>query len=248
MPQLKPYWETPEGLAAAKQATLDFGDMESEADIKTQMGPIGSDAINMERVTALTGGYWELKGMYVPKGAQHDPRMQERYGPLLTQSDATLEGDKVYTVGARNANFEAGESYVVFGKADGKAVNLSDFRGVGGSGGFMIIGSNYCDYSGESVSGAGDVNGDGLADVIVGAPSADPGGNFLAAGESYVVFSPVVRGDLDGDGSVGIVDLLLLLDAWGPCPERCPPFFTGDLDGDCAVGIVDFLLLLANWS
>ncbi len=63
-----------------------------------------------------------------------------------------------------------------------------------------------------------------------------------------MVFSPVIPGDLDGDGTVGIIDLLLLLGAWGPCPERCPPFCTGDLDGDCTVGIVDLLLLLANWT
>ncbi|MCE3002492.1 MAG: FG-GAP repeat protein [Xanthomonadaceae bacterium] len=38
------------------------------------------------------------------------------------------------------------------------------------------------------MSGAGDVNGDGLADLIVGAGGADPGGEAYA-GESYVVFS-----------------------------------------------------------
>ncbi len=54
--------------------------------------------------------------------------------------------------------------------------------------------------------------------------------------------------DFDGDGNVGITDLLKLLAAWGPCPERCPPFCTGDLDGDCTVGIVDLLLLLGNWG
>ena len=103
------------------------------------------------------------------------------------------------------------------------------------------------DRSGISVSGAGDVNGDGLADFIVGAWLADPGGES-AAGESYVVFSPVIPGDLDGDGTVGIIDLLLLLAAWGPCPEPCVPYCQGDLDHDCAVGIVDLLTLLANWS
>ena len=43
--------------------------------------------------------------------------------------------------------------------------------------------------SGWSVSSAGDVNGDGFDDLIVGAPSADASGNAKAdAGESYVIF------------------------------------------------------------
>ncbi len=141
-------------------------------------------------------------------------------------------------------NSYAGESYVIFGKADGTPVELADVAA--GNGGFVMNGIDPGDFAGR-VSGAGDVNGDGLADVIVGAHGADPAGNSYA-GESYVVFSPVIPGDLDDDGSVGIIDLLLLLGAWGPCPERCPPFCTGDIDGDCTVGIVDLLILLANWS
>ena len=42
-------------------------------------------------------------------------------------------------------------------------------------------------HSGRSVSSAGDVNGDGIDDIIIGADYADQD-DALDAGESYVVF------------------------------------------------------------
>ncbi len=55
-----------------------------------------------------------------------------------------------------------------------------------------------------------------------------------------------VPGDLDGNGSVGVPDLLLLLAAWGQCPAEgaCP----ADLDENGTVGVPDLLILLANWG
>ena len=52
--------------------------------------------------------------------------------------------------------------------------------------------------------------------------------------------------DLDGDGTVGIADLLILFAEWGPCADcdNCP----ADLNGDCTVGIGDLLTLFANWG
>ena len=81
---------------------------------------------------------------------------------------------------------QAGESYVVFGSGGGFAASL-DLSSLGGTNGFVLNGIDASDYSGWSVSAAGDVNGDGIADVIIGAYEADPGG-FGGAGESYVVF------------------------------------------------------------
>lgn len=46
-------------------------------------------------------------------------------------------------------------------------INLSDIAG--GTGGFVINGQCAFDYSGRNVSAAGDVNGDGWADLIAGA-------------------------------------------------------------------------------
>jgi FG-GAP repeat protein len=201
-------------------------------------GKADGTAVNLSDVTAGSGGF-------VINGIDPD---DESGISVSGAGDVNGDGLADVIVGAHYADpaghSDAGESYVVFGKADGTAVNLSDVTA--GSGGFVINGIDPDDESGISVSGAGDVNGDGLADVIVGATRADPAGNSNA-GESYVVFSPVLRGDLDGDGLVEHADFQLLLDAWGPCLQACPPFCLGDLDGDCRVGIVDFLLLLGNW-
>ncbi len=60
-------------------------------------------------------------------------------------------------------------------------IELSDVAA--GSGGFVMNGIDTLDRSGLSVSGAGDINGDGLADLIVGAREADPGGSFAASHE-----------------------------------------------------------------
>ena len=55
-------------------------------------------------------------------------------------------------------------------------------------------------------------------------------------------------GELNGDGRINVADLLLLLGAWGPCLDPCPPACNGDLDGDCRVGAMDLLGLLMNWT
>ena len=57
-----------------------------------------------------------------------------------------------------------------------------------GAGGFVVHGQDANDVAGRSVASAGDVNGDGFDDLIVGAPSADGPGNTARAGDSYVVF------------------------------------------------------------
>jgi hypothetical protein len=53
---------------------------------------------------------------------------------------------------------KAGKSYVVFGKANSSAINLSAIADASNHlGGFVINGEAALDYSGSSVSSAGDV-------------------------------------------------------------------------------------------
>ena len=66
--------------------------------------------------------------------------------------------------------YDAGSSYVIYGAASPSNVDLASL----GSSGFRIDGAAAGDLSGYSVASAGDVNGDGRADVIVGARSANP--------------------------------------------------------------------------
>src|SRR5262245_22419190 len=72
------------------------------------------------------------------------------------------------------------------GEASGFAPKLT-LSALDGSNGFRLDGMAAHDWSGSSAAGAADVNGDGFADMIIGAYRADPGGVY-DAGSSYVVF------------------------------------------------------------
>ena len=118
-----------------------------------------------------------------------DPNDQSGFS-VASAGDVNGDGFDDLIIGAYGGDpggdSSAGESYVVFGKASGFAAGL-DLSTLDGSNGFRLDGIDAGDLSGFSVASAGDVNGDGFADLIIGARGADPGG-ASAAGESYVVF------------------------------------------------------------
>ena len=63
-------------------------------------------------------------------------------------------------------------------------------------------------------------------------------------GGSDVMAVKLSPGDANGDGDVGVDDLLLVLESWGPWTGGCGP----DLDFNGTVDVDDVLLLLSEWS
>ncbi|MDD1458445.1 integrin alpha, partial [Dolichospermum sp. ST_sed7] len=170
----------------------------------------------------------------------------ERLGSSISNAgDVNGDGFDDLIVGAPGAGvYLSGSSYVVFGKTAGfdAAIDLSNLNG---SNGFRMDGVGEADLSGNSVSTAGDVNGDGLDDLIVGAPRVNADGNF-SSGSSYVVFGKTsgfnATLDLSNlDRSAGIrLDGVAYQDYSGRLVSNA-----GDVNGD---GLADLIVGAPNRS
>ncbi|MDE3016885.1 MAG: FG-GAP repeat protein [Pseudomonadota bacterium] len=120
-------------------------------------------------------------------GVEFDGAAAQDYaGWAVTAGDVNGDGIADVIIGAQGAQSGDGATYVVFGKKAGwlgtaklDSTLLDGTKGVEFDGGTMT-------FAGSSVA-AGDINGDGIADIIIGAGSASPGGKSYA-GSVYVVF------------------------------------------------------------
>ena len=106
--------------------------------------------------------------------------------------------------GSDDGGMNAGEAYIIYGKAgtgsqfgtkvgDRQVLDTSSSSDLAPADGFILRGDAANDRLGDSVSGAGDINGDGLADLIVGAYWGDDGGRD--AGEAYIIYGKAGTGD-----------------------------------------------------
>ncbi|MBU0704918.1 MAG: FG-GAP repeat protein, partial [Chloroflexi bacterium] len=107
-------------------------------------------------------------------------------GALSGAGDVNEDGFDDLLIGV-HSHGNAGAAYLFLGPVSGE-VKLSDANA-------KFLGVAAGDSAGASVSGAGDVDGDGAADMLIGANSEGSGGN--AAGAAYLLFGP----------ATGVVDL-----------------------------------------
>jgi hypothetical protein len=170
-------------------------------------GPLGSGAAYL--VFGHAGAFpsiLDVGGMNTRQGLEIDGEAANDWAGRSVHSVGDVNGDGVddMIVGAMQADSNgdgAGSSYVVFGRTGLKGdIQLADLDGHRG---FEIEGGAAADYSGAAVSSAGDVNGDGYDDLLIGAGLADPNGS--GSGAAYVVFghggrfeATVQLSDLDG--------------------------------------------------
>ena len=106
---------------------------------------------------------------------------------MASIADLNGDGKAEVLIGAPGSDAtgaNAGAAYVVFGKATDTAVALANVTA--GTGGFRITGEAAGDTAGSALTSVGDMNGDGLAEIVVGAYGNDAGG--VDAGAVYVVF------------------------------------------------------------
>jgi len=106
----------------------------------------------------------------------------------------------------------AGETYVIYGGPSLPATIDLDST----SAGLTVFGDDFNVRSGNSVS-AGDIDGDGTDDLIIGASAADPvgGGN---AGETYVIYGDPPP-DTDGDGWSDAAEVIIGTDPLDDCAD-----------------------------
>ena len=161
-------------------------------------------------------------------------------GSVSGAGDVDGDGFADLIVGAINV-IQAGVSF---------AGSARVFSGIDGSPLYTFNGDSAGDYFGNSVSGAGDVDGDGIADLIVGAPWALDNDGFASGSAQVFSVAPAVfrRGEFNGDGSFNLADpiqgLAYLIGALSiPCLDACDANDDGQFDLADPIYVLNTLFL-----
>ena len=175
-------------------------------------GDVASAVERFEDRTLLAAPHpFDLSSLNGSNGFRFDGLADADYTAFAVSGDGDVDGDGFgdILVGAytsdTSGNNRRGRTYLLYGKGEtqGAVVSAATLDGVIGS---TFIGSDDADESGYSVTVAGDINGDGFSDVIIGARFAEHETAADEGGEAYLVFgsadgfpATVELSSIDGD-------------------------------------------------
>jgi hypothetical protein len=106
---------------------------------------------------------------------------------VSSAGDINNDGYADLIIGGGQTGEGPGTTYLVYGKASGFP-SLLELSSLDGTNGFSILAPTGAKFAGFAVHSAGDVNGDGIADIVIGAPGTDGFGAASGSGAAYVVF------------------------------------------------------------
>ena len=89
----------------------------------------------------------------------------------------------------------------------------------------------------DSIASIPDVVGDGSWELVAGGRNGTIA--CISGGIDSIVYNPA---DINEDGSVNVIDLLIIIDQWGQADSPA------DINGDGIVNVSDLLMVIDNWG
>ena len=154
----------------------------------------------------------------------------------LITADSVAEGD-LLTQGGANTYFMSGTIDNTAGTISGSACAvITPGATVSGQGVFATI-----TFTADAINGDTPIT---LSDVIVGDAGGDPVAVEVTNGS--VTVSPGLIGDVNGDGHVNVLDLVLIGQHWGE--TGTPGWIPEDVKVDGVINVLDMVLIGQHWT
>lgn len=163
---------------------------------------------------------FRILGAHLPGQTGQYSGFPEAGSSVASAGDINGDGVNDFLIGAPFTDIQtpggviadAGAAYLIYGNRNGYAndiLDLTDFHSPSFDGnlGVRILGLARNERAGLGLTGLGDINGDGFADIAITTPNsthngADPSNTALRTGSTYVLF-----GNGHGFGENGTLDL-----------------------------------------